>query len=424
MSGWTRRAFLERAALTAGTHALGRRIGPFRAARPPNVLVICLDTVRRDRFAVDDGRLSPALHRFAARGVTYTRAWSASSWSLPSQASILTGVGANRHGANWPGLALRATTPTLAERLAAHGYVTGAFSSNAAWVTPEYLGRGFLRFRAYSVEDHLRRTTHGRWLSRLSELVGGHPAGRGTPAAVVRDAFLDFVDAYAERPFFGYLCFMDVNREFHHAQLGRAIWEGAADPRDILAAYDAALARLDTQVEAVLAGLAQRGRLDDTLVVITSNHGESFGKAHAGDHDPAGHGTSLFPEQTRVPLMIAGPGIPARTVVDATVSTTGIAPTIYRQLGLASPAGTPGLPLDASTTTGDRPVGATLRYDAHHEQAAMTDRWLYRRNFAAGREELYDLAADPQAQHDLGTSGPALADLRAFCDATLAERAG
>ena len=130
-----------------------------------NVLIIVLDTVRSDRFAHSGGNsITPNLDRIASNGVRFDNAWSVSSWSLPTQASILNGRYPHQHGADWPNLRLNGAYPTLAEFFAARGYVSGAFSGNAAWITPEYLGPGFLRFEVYILEDLLRRTVLGRKL--------------------------------------------------------------------------------------------------------------------------------------------------------------------------------------------------------------------------------------------------------------------
>lgn len=164
-------------------------------AAPPsavNVLVLVLDTVRWDSFQRPDGpSLTPNIDRIAARGATFRNAWAASSWSLPAQATILSGRYPHEHGADWPSLALAKDRPTLPGYFGRRGYVAGAFSGNSAWVVPEYLGSGFLRFRVYTLEDLLRRTTYGRMVGRASWVVGLHPAGRGKKAPTVNAQLLD-----------------------------------------------------------------------------------------------------------------------------------------------------------------------------------------------------------------------------------------
>jgi arylsulfatase A-like enzyme len=385
---------------------------------PPNVLIVVLDTVRSDLFAADNGRLTPELHRFAARGVTFSNAWASSSWSLPSQASILAGKYPQDHGADWPSLGLKSAT--LAEVLASRGYVTGAFSGNSAWVTPEFLGKGFLRFRAYTFEDHVRRTTNGRVLNRISHELGFHPAGRGKKAPAVNAQFLQFLATYPGRPFFAYLCLMDVNQAFHHERLNRPFWARRASVEEELGAYESALRTLDTQIAQLLTQLDRSGLLQNTIVVITSDHGESFGKGNRGDHDPGGHGTSLYPEQTRVPLVVVAPQrVVAGRVIDTPVSLKEIPATIGRLLGIDTPSFGDPLPLDSGASVGDPAVLTTLFYDGRNEQSLTTSRWFYRRDAVAGTEELYDLAADPTAQRPRTSADPQLTILRERCERML-----
>lgn len=415
----SRRQFLTSAIGAAGALSWSRSVAwPSSSDRPFNVLIVVLDTVRYDRFSQNNFARVPALHQFAQQGVNFSNAWANSSWSLPSQATILTGVPPYRHDADWPDLSLRPAVPTLAGFLAQNGYVAGAFSSNSAWITPEYLGRDFLRFQAYTFENHLRRTTQGRVLNRIAERLGFHSAGIGRKAPTVNAQFLRFLDAYPDRPFFGYVCHMDVNQAFNYAQLDRPFWSPAATLEEILGAYDAALTQLDMQMSELLGELRRRGELDRTIVVVTSDHGESFGKGHDGDHEPSGHGTSLYPEQIRVPLMIVAPGLanPGR-VIDTPVSLAAIPFTICRLLGIEMPQRGFPLPLDSSwPASPEGAVLATLRYAEYDERALVTDRWFYRKNRVTNVEELYDVVSDPLARTDLSATSLELPALRAKCE--------
>ena len=199
---------------------------PPAAPERANVLLIVLDTVRYDSFArPGEKSLTPKLDRFVAKGVKFDNAWSTSSWSLPTQASIMTGRYPHEHGADWPGFRVNEKYPTVAEFFARHGYVTGAFSGNAAWITPEYLGRGFLRFEVYIPENLFRRTVYGRIIGLALGKVGYNDAGRGKKAPQLNAQFLQFIDDYQNRPFFAYLCYMDVNQYFHDRRFNTGISE-------------------------------------------------------------------------------------------------------------------------------------------------------------------------------------------------------
>jgi arylsulfatase A-like enzyme len=423
-----RRRFLA----VASTAAFGMGALPSRAwgrrtllqeGRPPNVLVVVLDTVRGDRFGLSTS-LTPAYDRFAARGIRFDDAWAPSSWSLPSHASILTGHAPHRHLADWPGLALAPGMPTLASFLGERGYVAGAFSSNSAWVTPAYLNRGFQRFRAYSIEDHLRRTTLGRVSNRVARKLGAHEAGRGRKAPEVHAQFLDFIEGHPDRPFFAYVCHMDVNQGFHHERLNHPFWESPSGTPAVVAAYDRALTTLDAQVGDLLDELERRGVLDNTVVVVTSDHGESFGPEHAGDHLPTGHGTSLYPEQTHVPLAIVAPDrLPAGLVVSSLAGIGSIPATVCGLLGLEHPFPSPELPTDPGTPVAEGAgsgVVQILHYDDHRGSALVTGRWLFMKDDVVGEERLFDRIADPLCAVDLGSDHPAFGGLRSRLEGAIA----
>ncbi|MGH7766848.1 MAG: sulfatase [Candidatus Binatia bacterium] len=382
------------------------------SAGAANVLVIVLDTVRYDKFIRPAGHsLTPRLDQITAKGVNYENAWSTTSWSLPSQASILTGRYSHEHGSDWPRLELEEKYPTLGEFFGRRGYVTGAFSGNASWVTPEYLGRGFLRFDVYKLEDILRRTAYGRVVGRLLWEIGYHYAGRGKKAPEVNAEFLKFLDDYPGRPFFAYLCYMDVNQAFNNRRLNRGFWTTAPSVQEVVEAYDQGLNILDRQVGDLLTELAQRGVLRNTLLIIVSDHGESFGAQSPDDHDPSGHGTSLYPEQTKVPLFVVYPDkIPGGRKIKAGVSLRQIPKTITQILGIAdSPFVGQALPIDAgdkNASDHEGPVLATLEYDNQRVQSVIRRPWQYINNLKdpGNGEELYDLVEDPLAKRNLKAS--------------------
>jgi arylsulfatase A-like enzyme len=379
----------------------------------PNVLIVLLDTVRADRFAPHRAAsLTPYLDRIGGRGVRFDNAWSTTSWSLPSQVSVLTGRYPHEHESDWPAARMAARFPSLAEVFARLGYATGAFSSNSAWTTPEYMGRGFLRFRVYIFEDLLRRTALGRKFDKLSEKVGLHSSGRGKPAAQLNREFAQFLEDYSGRPFFAYLCYMDVNREMHDSRLNQH-----KPMAQVVEDYDAALARLDQRVGEMLDDLARRGLLEKTIVIITSDHGESFGAGYEGDHDPAGHQSSLYREQSAVPLWVVyPPKVPAGRATLRTVSIRQLPATIAELLewkdspfiGESLSAGW----RQPEPAASEQPhVFAELRHldgQVIHE-SVIFGQWQYIRAPRNSRvirqgEELFDNAADPKQKRNLASA--------------------
>ena len=380
-----------------------------------NVLILMLDTVRRDRVATARGaELAPRLKQLAAAGTEFRQAWASSSWSLPSQASVLAGRYPFEHGADWPKLAIAAGTPTLASFLAGQGYATGAFSGNSAWIVPEHVGRGFGTFTAYQFEIVARRTAIGALANFLLDKLGWDSSGRGRTAAALQRDLLAFLDAHPGRPFFAYLCFMDANQAMHRRTLGHPFWQSAPALDSIVAAYEGGIRSLDASIGVLLDTLRQRGVLDNTIVVVTSDHGESFGRRYPGDHAPGGHGTSLYPEQVAVPLIIIEPGRPGGRVVDTTVGLHQLAATLAHRLGFGgAPFGGPLLPLDSAASV-PRPVLATLAYDNRDDAAVMADPWFY---LATRRDpgtpgRLFDLREDPSAQAELPAEHPMRTTLR------------
>lgn len=364
-----------------------------------NVLVLLLDTVRHDLLAGDSGRrLAPNLTRLAERGTRFASAWASSSWSLPSHASILTGRSAADHGADWSDLALAPAATTLAEFLEARGYVTGVFSGNASWITPEYLGRGVLRFHTYEVEDFIRRTVLGRGLDGLLRVVSVYAAGRGRKAPDLHADLLRFLDDYPDRPFFAYLCYMDVNQALYAARYNR-YFRRIASVEETYEAYEEGLHRLDSAIGDLLAVLDRQGVLSHTLIIVASDHGESFGEGHRRDRDPGGHGTSLYPEQLRVPLFVIPPGSADGMTVERAVSLRGVAGTVARYLtGSQGPFPGAALPLGGSPARAgpEELVTASLRYRGRDLRAAVMQNWLAIMDCAPTAErriELIDLAS-------------------------------
>lgn len=382
----------------------------------PDVVVLILDTVRRDRLHHDSGQaLMPALARRMESGVVFTNAWATSSWSLPSQASILTGRTPQVHGADWPHFELADSVPTLAEFFQAHGYATGAFSSNDSWITPEYLARGFGRFRVYRTIDVWRRTAGGRLVGRALKVFGWRNDSPSKPMRTTTDEFLGFAADHEDRPFFGYLCYMDANRAFYDQQLSHPAWTGRPAMKDGVVAYEREISRLDAELERLFAALERRGRLTNTILVVASDHGESFGEAD-GDHDPKGHGTSLYPEQVRVPLMMLAPGrLPAGVRVNHAVVLTDLAGFVARLAGADDPPFPSRELLPAPDSAAAELLFLTLDYSRFSARSVVADplQYIWDRMEGAVAEELFDLQADPLARQNIAGGHPLLAALRA-----------
>jgi arylsulfatase A-like enzyme len=322
------------------------------AARPgvPNVIVIVVDTLRADHVsAYGYQRLTtPNLDRIARQGVLFENAMSACSWTLPSHASLLTGRYPQDHGLQsiQPTPLFRQRSlrgyPTIGEALERIGYRTAAFSANQTYFTSSVgLGRGFIRFEDYfeSPRDMFMRTFFGR-----DRLIGATRDVMGfrswlythKDAAKVNRELFSWVGK-SPRPFFAFLNYIDV----HDAD--RLSWKNVVPAwglKDPISRYDSALTYEDTQIGELMLELDRHGLAKNTLVIITSDHGESLGQHHMWSH-----GAALYLEEIHVPLFLWYPGhIPAGGRITIPVSNAAIPATIMRlDTGTSSPFPGPAL---------------------------------------------------------------------------------
>lgn len=424
-----------------------RALAALPAARPgsPNVLWVVLDTVRAD--ALSPARIgrdtTPHLARLAARGVRFERAQSPSPWTLPAHASLFTGRWAHEHSAN-VGHALDRSDPTVAEILRDRGYATAAFVANTHNGNSWYgLDRGFGHYedlyenRAVSAFEVLRSSALGwkllksRTARKVLAPVVGTPdlAYRKTAAMVGRD-LLAWLPTRGDRPFLAFLNLYDAHDPYTPPpDAPRAFAEAGAranPPRTLLEVarddYDDCLRSLDDEFGRLLEALDDRGLLANTLVVVTSDHGEAF-----GEHGLQGHGISLYGPELHVPLIVAHPNlVPAGRVVAEPVSTRDVGRTILDLVGAGPDVAFPGSSLQAlwSDAPGvGAPVLATvsravklskLATNAPARRGPMFSlieggRKLLRNG--DGRDELYDLRADPGEARDLAGSAESGADL-------------
>lgn len=328
------------------------------ASGSPNVILITLDALRADHVSAYGyaRATTPNLDHLASRGVLFENAFANSSWTLPSHGSLLTGRYPDEHGADWRH-PMNARNTTLAEFFAARGYLTAAFAANTSYVAPEWgLGRGFSRFEVHggSWADGIMRTVFGRRLAlNILPRLGYFDVPGRKSAARLDEAFLSWLDDRGERPFFALLNYFDVHDPYLTVEPFRTRYAASPARGDVINfqfqpnafrrkpvlsaqeiqaeidAYDGCLAFLDAELGRLLAELQRRGIDRNTLVVITSDHGESF-----GNHDLFGHGNSLYLESLHVPLLMVWPGqVPAGIRVSQLVGLERVATTIAGLVG-------------------------------------------------------------------------------------------
>lgn len=456
------------AVATTGRHAWADyRAGaglPQPPVGAPNVLLIVMDTVRAESLSLyGHGRkTSPNLDRWARKGVRFDWAIAPASWSFPSHASFFTGqwpykLGAHEH------TTLDAPHPTLAEVLTSRGYLTAGFVANTTYCSHETrMDRGFSHYEDYvtSPRSLIASSSPGQWIARTfldpRDAYGLKWARfQSRDAKGVNSAFLDWLARKqgVGRPFFAFLNYFDAHEPFVLPADDRGPRFGLSPqpPRDttfladywqldktalperdvtlVRDAYDDCIARLDRDLGGLLDELDRRGTLKNTLVIITSDHGEEFGERGLFDH-----GTSLYLREVRVPLLVLGPKVPAGLAVSEPASLRDLPATVVDQLGLSTRSPFPGRSLaehwspPAGTTLADASPALSegsfpMELDPRRGPGPATQRGYTLSLVARGRhyvrdgggnEELYELADDSAESNNLKSVGEAIAAARAW----------
>jgi arylsulfatase A-like enzyme len=425
-----------------------------------NVILIVMDTVRAESLSLYGyGRdTTPELSKLAKRGIRFDRAFSTAPWTAPSHASLFTGRWPHELSIGWD-RPLDATYPTLAEELRARGYSTAGFVANTTYCSYETgLARGFTHYEDYDVtlrgvflcssvvERSLNFLHKHPGLARVLGDDGSSSGDRKDASRINRD-FLGWLDCQSPaQPFFAFLNFYDAHhpylspepdpggsfgrkaRSARDFRLLKTWWERdkqAIKPEDLALArdsYDRCIAYLDDQLGRLFDELAGRGIFEDSIVIVTSDHGE-----HLGERDLFGHGCSVYRPELHVPLIMVAPGLLSENQVIADpVSLRDVPSTVMDLLGTNTESTFPG----GSLT--DNPSLRLVRSEVEcppeddpnrgrspASKGPMTS--LVSRDFhyiksGDGREELYDLNRDPGEIRDLSKTVEMVGTLQQFRD--------
>jgi arylsulfatase A-like enzyme len=433
--------------------AAARAVPP---ADAPNVLLISLDTVRARSLSLYGyhRRTSPNLERWAKKGVTFDRAMATSPWTLPTHASLFTGRYPDDLSTSWH-TPLDNRYPTLAEILHARGYATAGFVANRYYAGIDSgLGRGFALYEDYTTSpgEFINCSTLTKWLfgrKWVRGLLGQHDLLGRKDGGEVNRSFLDWHARHTDRPFFAFLNYFDA----HDPYLPAAPFDSrfgpplTAEQKALMTdwwpcyklkltreqielaerAYDSCLAELDEHLGRLLGELERRGVMQNTLLIITSDHGEHF-----GEHNLMLHGNSLYRDLVHVPLVVVFPGrVPADQRTQAFASLRDVPATVLDLLrqGGRSPfpgrslarywdgRGGPETPVFCAVQPGDWPAPNEHRCSPV-ARGSMVSVFLegkhYIRNLGDGVEELYDFAGDPREQDNLARSAAGAALLERY----------
>ncbi len=389
----------------------------------PNVVLVVMDTLRADRLGCYgyERPLSPNIDALAERGAVFERGFSAAPWTWPSTASILTGLEPPAHGVvDQQSCFLSYGLDTLTESLQRAGWTTGAFSTNPLISAETDFDQGFEEFHGFDLQ----------------------------PTREIRDEIEDWIAAQGERRFFLYLQLVDPHEylpdEQYLERWGRpapedfepAVWIALERARTAeldrfrlripdyvdyySAVYDATVAEADAFMGALTRALERSGVAEHTVVALTSDHGEEF-----YEHGQVLHAKQLYDESVHVPLILAGPGVPAGVRYDLPVENRHLAATLLSLAGVPDDHDVPGLdlldgrdrdeartlPVFCSTELGRWIArdGALVRTPASlHSVRFQGLLYLWNPEPPEGDtgDRLFDLDADPGAQVDLSDARP------------------
>ena len=390
---WRRLAGALTAPLTLAALACGG--GP-TAGTAPNVLLIVVDALRADVLGVNgyDLPTTPHLDRLAAQGVSLPRAHAHSTWTKPSIATLFTSLYPPQHGLEHvaedrEGVlsteVLLEEVWTLAESFAAAGYHTGAVLDQVHLQERFGFSQGFTDYANL----------------------------RGVDAPRLNHQLLRWLDERATTPFFAYLHYLDAHWPYTHVRPGdergrfgrvrlserppnnarlASKWAAGRDPADIAALrarYDSEVAWTDHWIGELLRELDARALLADTLVVVTSDHGEAF-----MEHGRIQHGTEPYRELTHVPVILRPPEGWARfRVVEHVVGLIDLMPTVLDLLGLPVPESCQGRSF-APGLRGE-PIPRRLHYSEGAGVVAVRSRERSLLLRPGGSFDVFDTRSDP-----------------------------
>ena len=417
---------------------------------PANVLLIILDTVRAANLSLYGApdSTTPRLDQWAQDATVFDAAYAVAPWTLPSHASLFTGRYAGEVTADWK-TPLDRSDSTLAELFRVRGYATGGFMANmhyTAWDSG--LDRGFATYEDYRRSWwQLLRSSAWTQTQLFDQLRSASSLGEAADAILhpdlsidlkhtfdrkiareVTGQFLDWQADIGQRPFFAVLNYFDAHQPYYAPREFQHFPRTQGDA----ARYDAAIAYLDGTLDSIFQELRQRNVLDNTVVIVTSDHGELF-----NEHGLSGHAHDLYRNVLHVPLFVRFPqAVPTGRRVLRTVSLRDLPATILDITSLSG-ASVPGHSL-RSYWIDSAGIGSPVLAEVSRApnvsntyptakgpmQALFDDSTHYIRN-GDGAEELYRYRDDAPETTNLAASSQVVsAPWRARVDSILLSRRG
>jgi choline-sulfatase len=382
---------------------------PRTVKAPKNVLIYLIDTLRADRLAPINPKTrvkTPGLERFVSSSTVFLAGHSQENWTKPSVATLFSGLMPWEHTATGGSSVVPTSVPLLSEILKGEGFTTASFIANG-YVSDRFgFGRGWDSYRNYIRENRRTRSEFVAadvlsWLdSRNKEkpfFLYVHTIDPHVPYRPPEE----FIAMYGDPSYRGNVNFRTNALFLEHVKTGK-ITLNTRDKAHLEALYDGEISYHDVHFNAILEGLRARGLDEDTLVIVTADHGEEF-----WDHGSVGHGHNVYEELLHIPFFVRHPGI-ARAGARFTepVGLVDIVPTVLDAIGKPKPAHVSGrsiLPLLSGESTSE-PRFAVSGFMDNWRTIVVDDRKLIAR--PRNRQYLHLLASDPNEERDVSTENP------------------
>jgi arylsulfatase A-like enzyme len=428
----------------------GLTAGPDR----PNVLLITMDTVRADHMPLYgyERDTTPNIRKFSETATLYIHSIASGSMTLSTHASIFTGMYAERHHAHCSedvpsGLPLADDFQTLAEVLSEKGYLTLGVAANYGYLSDVFgLDRGFQYFDN-RVPVHFFSPTKPYYLRQTVRNFLTHFASPYDFGLVYRRAeeinqeVFKLLDRAKKegRAFFLFVNYMDAHRPYipphpfdtlypgkdasvntfpndnltrEVVTLGRKVTE--REKNHLISQYDGGIAYIDSNIGVLLTRLKELGLYENTLIIMTSDHGEAFGEKNLMEH-----GISVYQDQVSVPLIVKFPHSSEGGVVEQPVDSVDLMPTVLDVLGYAVPGNIEGVSLlklgpgiNRDVFSESYPNTFLLSWDSrfHRVERAIFSGSYKFISSTKGKKELYDLSHDPNEKKNLYQGYPGVSE--------------
>ena len=386
---------------------------PRRGTPPKNIVLIVQDTTRADvyePFEPGNTVITPALDAFANKSTSFVNAYNNENWTIPSTATILSGLYPASHSAQFAGTAVPNSVTLISEHLQRSGFHTTAIVANTVLRDAFGFNQGWTEF--YNIPRTRSERDWGHPYDEAADWIAKHRSGskkRFFLWVQSMDTHTDYDPPKAKRElYFKGRYKGKIGSKFSKYDQ-KKLMEGdltltETDRKWIRALYNGEVSHQDDKLTQFLRRLDKLGALKDTLVVVTNDHGEEF-----GEHETWGHVFSLYEELVRAPLVIHYPPMfPAGLRVNEVVEQVDLTPTLLDALGvppIREAEGQSLLPLVTNTPTRQRPFYALLDF-RNDRRAVRVGRWKLFINTRDGSEELYDLERDPREQRNLAGKRP------------------